>query len=161
MGRLGVSSRRDVLHSLSGMAAGAWALGRAPRLLAAEPDPEVPNEIVAGILKARYGDRPIVRGQLALDMPAMAEDGRIVPVIIESDLPMRDDDYVTNLALIVDHNPDPLVAVFHLTPALGRVNVQTRIKMKRATWVRAIAETSRGRLWADYARVNVSINGCG
>ena len=45
--------------------------------------------------------------------------------------------------------------------ALGSVALQTRIKMKRTTWVRAILETSTGDVWADYAHVNVSLNGCG
>jgi predicted secreted protein len=41
------------------------------------------------------------------------------------------------------------------------VSLSTRIKMKRSTWVRAIAETSGGELWAAYAHVNVTLNGCG
>ena len=55
-------------------------------------------------------------------MPAVAEDGRIVPVIIESDLPMTADRYVKAVHLIVDHNPDPHLAAYHLTPALGSVS---------------------------------------
>jgi predicted secreted protein len=33
--------------------------------------------------------------------------------------------------------------------------------MKRTTWVRAIIETNTGDVWAAYARVTVSSNGCG
>ena len=106
-------------------------------------------------------DRPIRRGNLSLDMPLVAEDGRIVPVIIESDLPMTAERYVKAVHLIVDHNPDPHLAAYYLTPALGSVAIQTRIKMKRTTWVRAICETSTGEVWANYAHVNVSLNGCG
>ena len=54
----------------------------------ARKTPECPNEEVARILKDLFGDRPIRRGHVSLDMPAVAEDGRVVPVIIESDLPM-------------------------------------------------------------------------
>ena len=145
---------------------GSGTLARAKGLLAGsralDPgDPEVPNEQVAKILKDLFGDRPIRRGQLSLDMPAVAEDGRIVPVIIESPLPMKPDNYVKAVHLIVDHNPDPHLAAFQLTPAMGNVSIQTRIKMKRTTWVRAILETSTGEVWADYARVNVTLNGCG
>ena len=103
---------------------GSGALLRGERLLAAVPaldprDPEVPNEQVAKILKDLFGDRPIRRGHMSLDMPAVAEDGRIVPVIIESDLPMTAEQYVKAVHLIVDHNPDPHLAAYHLTPALG------------------------------------------
>jgi predicted secreted protein len=33
--------------------------------------------------------------------------------------------------------------------------------MKRTTWVRAIAQTSADEVWAAYARVQVTLNGCG
>jgi sulfur-oxidizing protein SoxY len=94
-------------------------------------------------------------------MPLVAEDGRVVPVIIESDLPMTSERYVKGVHLIVDHNPDAHLAGFHLTPAVGTVSLSTRIKMKRTTWVRAILETNTGEVWADYARVLVTLNGCG
>jgi sulfur-oxidizing protein SoxY len=159
-------SRRSFLRACALAGAGLFGSGallRGERLLAlAGPgDPEVPNEQVARILKELFGDRPIRRGHLSLDMPAVAEDGRIVPVIIESDLPMTAGEYVKAVHLIVDHNPDPHLAAFHLSPALGSVSLQTRIKMKRTTWVRAILETSGGDVWANYAHVNVSLNGCG
>ena len=124
-------------------------------------DPPVPNEAVAKIYAERFQGRPIQRGKVTLDMPTMAEDGRYVPVVIESELPMTPDEYVKSVFLIVDHNPDPLVTAFHFTPALGPVNLQTRIKMKRTSWIRAIAETSKGELWADYLKVETTLNGCG
>ena len=163
-----MATRRSFLKSVVLAGAGILGSGALPsseRLWAAaarDPgDPEVPNEEVARILKSLFGDRPIRRGHLSLDMPAVAEDGRIVPVIIESPLPMRPDNYVKAVHLIVDHNPDPHLAAYHLTPAIGSVAIQTRIKMKRTTWVRAILETSTGDVWAEYAHVNVSLNGCG
>jgi sulfur-oxidizing protein SoxY len=164
-----MATRRAFLKSVAlagaGSILGSGPLAGAERLwaaTAADPgDPEVPNEEVARILKNLFGDRPIRRGHLSLDMPTVAEDGRIVPVIIESPLPMTPDNYVKAVHLIVDHNPDPHLAAYHLTPAIGSVSIQTRIKMKRTTWVRAIVETSTGDVWAEYAHVNVSLNGCG
>ena len=68
---------------------------------ALDPDPEVPNEQVAQILKSLFGDRPIRRGQVTLDMPVVAEDGRVVPVIIEAPaLPMTTTNYVKAVHLI-------------------------------------------------------------
>jgi predicted secreted protein len=137
-------------------------LPAAIRVSRPDPDePPVPNEQVQKILTERFQGRPIQRGHVTLDMPPMAEDGRYVPVIIESDLPMAADQYVKGVFLIVDHNPDPLVTAFHLTPALGPVQIQTRIKLKRTTWIRAIVETNSGELWADYLKVETSLNGCG
>jgi sulfur-oxidizing protein SoxY len=163
-----MASRRSFLKRVALAGAGllgSGALSQGERLLATtafDPgDPEVPNEEVARILNGLFGDRAVRRGHISLDMPAVAEDGRIVPVIIESPLPMTPDNYVKAVHLIVDHNPDPHLAAYHLTPAIGSVAIQTRIKMKRTTWVRAILETSTGDVWADYAHVNVSLNGCG
>ncbi|MFL5518710.1 MAG: thiosulfate oxidation carrier protein SoxY [Gemmatimonadales bacterium] len=163
------SSRRTFLRTAALVSAGlvgSGAISRGERLLAAvgaggPEDPEVPNEIVAKILQDISRGRPITRGHLSLDMPAAAEDGRIVPLIIESDLPMTVDRYVKVVHLVVDFNPDAHLAVYELSPAVGTVSLSTRIKMKRSTWVRAIAETSTGELWAAYAHVNVTLNGCG
>jgi sulfur-oxidizing protein SoxY len=124
-------------------------------------DPDPPNQEVARILQEISGGKPIRRGHVTLDMPVVAEDGRVVPVIIESDLPMTSEGYVKAIHLVVDHNPDAHLAAFQLTPAIGAVSISTRIKMKRTTWVRAIAETSTGEVWAAYARVQVTLNGCG
>jgi sulfur-oxidizing protein SoxY len=161
------ASRREFLQSvgLAGAALALEGLTARVRPLAAWPagpdDPEIPNEQVAKIIKERFGDRPIQRGRVTLDMPATAEDGRFIPVSIEADLPMTGDQYVKGVYLIVDHNPDPLVMVLHFTSTIGPVAVETRIKMRRTCWVRAICETSTGELWADYAKVETSLNGCG
>jgi sulfur-oxidizing protein SoxY len=165
-----MSDRRNFLRfsalTLASMAASA-TVSRSGRLLGATrvmsgpEDPEVPNEKVARVLKDLFGERPIRRGHVALDMPLVAEDGRVVPVVIESDLPMTSEHFVKGVHLIVDHNPDAHLAAFHLTPAVGAVSLSTRIKMKRTTWVRAILETNTGEVWAGYARVLVTLNGCG
>lgn len=165
------SSRRRFLRTAALVTAGllgSGTVGRTERLMAAtaglraDPeDPEVPNEEVARILERIAGDRPIRRGHVSLDMPLVAEDGRVVPVIIESDLPMTPEAYVKAVHLVVDFNPDAHLAAFHLTPAIGAVSFSTRIKMKRTTWVRAILETSTDEVWAGYARVQVTLNGCG
>lgn len=156
--------RRFLRTAASLVAAGLVArsdLAAATALAFGPDDPEVPNEKVARILKDLFGDRPIRRGHVELDMPVVAEDGRVVPVVIESDLPMTGDRFVKDVHLIVDHNPDAHLAAFHLTPALGQVSISTRIKMKRTTWVRAILETNTGEVWAGYTRVLVTLNGCG
>jgi sulfur-oxidizing protein SoxY len=164
------SSRRRFLRA-AGLAAaglvGSGPLSAGERLLAATTpwagpgDPEAPNEEVARILRQISGGRPIRKGHVQLDMPAAAEDGRVVPVIIESDLPMTAENYVKAVHLVVDFNPDAHLAAYHLTPAVGTVSLSTRIKMKRTTWVRAILETSTGDVWAGYTRVQVLLNGCG
>ena len=161
-------SRRTFLRTAAltvGAVLGAGTMQRADALVrfrtGGPEDPEPPTEEVARILRELSRGRPIKRGHVSLVMPAVAEDGRVVPVMIESDLPMTPEGYVKGVHLIVDHNPDAHLAAFHLTPAIGTCAITTRIKMKRTTWVRAIVETSGGEFWADYAKVLVTLNGCG
>jgi sulfur-oxidizing protein SoxY len=124
-------------------------------------DPDPPNETVARLIHDCVGDREIKRGHVVLDMPDLAEDGRIVPVEINSDLPVAGDAYVKAVYLIVDFNPDPLVGAYHFSPANGPVALTTRIKMRRTSWIRAIVESSTGEVWADYKKVETTLNGCG
>lgn len=159
--------RRSFLRAcavtVAGLVTSSTLVGRLDALIhhVGPEDPEVPNDEVARILNRISGGRPIRRGHVSLDMPVVAEDGRVVPVIIETDLPMTREKYVKAVHIIVDHNPDPHLAAFHLTPTLGAASISTRIKMKRTTWVRALVETNTGEVWADYSRVRVSLNGCG
>ncbi len=95
MAHLHRSPRRSFLRACAAGAAGLLASGTfVDRLLAASriavgpEDPEAPNEEVARILHRISGGRPIRRGHVSLDMPVVAEDGRVVPVMIETDLPM-------------------------------------------------------------------------
>ena len=48
---------------------------------ALDPDPEVPNEQVARILRDLFGDRPIRRGQVMLDMPVVAVSPGVRPSV--------------------------------------------------------------------------------
>ncbi|HEY7531052.1 MAG TPA: thiosulfate oxidation carrier protein SoxY [Gemmatimonadota bacterium] len=120
-----------------------------------------PSEAVKKVLRELFGDREIRTGHVQLDMPEDPPDGRLVPVFIESDLPMAPDDYVKAVHLLVDKNPDIHVAAFELTPALGLASIDTRIKMRATSVVRAIAETSRGEVWWATRKIFPATNGCG
>lgn len=158
VGALGLAA---AVEGVSGARKALPAMTRVTRLAANDDPPPIPNEIVAKIYQDRFQGRTITTGHVTLDIPLMAEDGRYVPVILESDLPMTAQQYVKSVFLIVDHNPDPLVTAFHFTPALGPVNLQTRIKMKRTSWIRGIAELNTGELYASYLKVETTLNGCG
>jgi sulfur-oxidizing protein SoxY len=161
-------SRRSFVALAAAGALGLAALVTARRpALAAAPahargtEDDEPPEQVKRVLEARFGKRPIRKGHVQLDIPEDAPDGRVVPLFIETDLPMTPADYVKGVHIIVDHNPDIYLAGFQLTPALGAAAIDTRIKMRRTSYVRAIAETSRGELWYAATKVFVTLNGCG
>jgi sulfur-oxidizing protein SoxY len=124
------------------------------------PDDEMTDE-VRQVLKAKFGDRPIRAQHMQLDIPTDAPDGRAVPVILDVDLPSTPTSYVSAYHLIVDHNPDIYLAGYHLSAASGEGPIETRIKMRRTSYVRAIAEMNTGELWSAATKVFVGLNGCG
>lgn len=157
-------SRRDFvtagLLALAGLAGGARLAAAAPRHRTGPgPGDDFP-EAAKKVIREHFGDRPIRDGHVSLDLPEVAPDSREVPVFIESDLPMEPDHYVKAIHLIVDHNPDIYLAGFTLSPALGHASIDTRIKMRRSSQVRAIIETNTGELWWAHKLVYTTLNGC-
>lgn len=122
-----------------------------------------PEEKVADTLKRLFGNRPIqpAGDRIKLEAPMIAENGAVVPVRVEVDLPMTKDDYVRNIYIISDKNRRPLNAQFTLTPESGKAAVGTNIRLASTTDVRAIAETSRGALYEAKREVKVTVGGCG
>ena len=130
-------------------------------VLAAAPGPgdDMPDA-AKKVLREHFGRRIIKDGHVSLDLPEVAPDSREVPIFIETDLPIDAEHYVKAIHLIVDHNPDIYVAGFELTPALGKASIDTRIKMRRSSQVRAIVETNTGELWWAHKLVYTTLNGC-
>jgi predicted secreted protein len=124
------------------------------------PDDEM-TDAVREVLKAKFGDRRIQTGHVQLDIPTDAPDGRAVPTILDIDLPITPNSYVATYHLLVDHNPDIYLAAYHLTAGSGEGPIETRIKMRRTGYVRAIAEMNTGELWSAAVKVFVGLNGCG
>jgi sulfur-oxidizing protein SoxY len=150
--------RRSFLLTTAGAAAGvafsraAWAAG---------PDDDEPTDATKKVLHDKFGDRPLLKGHVQFDIPEDAPDGRAVPLFIETDLDETPARYVKAFHIIVDHNPDIYVAGFHFSPGLGGASIDTRIKMRRESYVRAIAELNTGELYVSAKKVFVSLNGCG
>jgi sulfur-oxidizing protein SoxY len=154
-------SRRTFLKSsalaVAALAATTTASAAAPLL--AGPGNE-PDDEVRMVLREKFGSRVIREGHITLDVPDVAPDSREVPLLIESDLPMTPDNYVKGIHIVVDHNPDIYLAGFAFTAAIGAATLDTRIKMRRSSAVRIVAETSKGELWTTSRFVFTSLNGC-
>jgi sulfur-oxidizing protein SoxY len=162
--------RRTFLKFAGGMGAvgAATALGLSlTRGVAAQSAPAMgmplPDEKVADTLKRLFGNRAIqpAGDKIKFDVPMIAENGAVVPVRIDVELPMTTDDYVRNIYVISDKNRRPLNAQFSLTPDSGKASVGTNIRLASTTDVRAIAETSKGVLYETKREVKVTVGGCG
>jgi sulfur-oxidizing protein SoxY len=145
-------SRREAL-ALGGSA--ALALVLAPDIAQAD----IPATEAA--LKRLFGDRPMEESRIKLDLPPIAENGLVVPVNIEVESPMTDEDYVKVVHLFADGNPAPPVASFYFTPANGKAATSTRIRLAKSQTVIAVGEMSTGTLHVARAEIKVTIGGCG
>ena len=120
----------------------------------------LPERVQAAIDKLRAG-RNAPEGRMTLRLPAIAENGNAVPLNVVVESPMTAADHVKTIHVFATGNPTPEIAVFHLTPAMGRATVDTRIRLGQTQDVVAFAEMSDGRLFMARAEVKVTIGGCG
>jgi len=63
------------------------AIGAGACLLIVRPAAATPEELAAA-LHETFGDRPITPGRVKLDIPRLAENGNLVPVVVSVDSPM-------------------------------------------------------------------------
>ncbi|HXZ97052.1 MAG TPA: quinoprotein dehydrogenase-associated SoxYZ-like carrier [Burkholderiales bacterium] len=96
---------------------------------------------------------------ITLEAPVRAEDAATVPISIKAQIPQSSQKYVQTIYLIIDRNPSPIAAEFHLTPDSGRADIDTRVRIEEYSYVRAIAEMSDGKLYMAMRYVKAS-GGC-
>jgi len=129
-------------------------------LFAVEEGLATPAEADAQIAKFTDG-KTAENGKIAIDLPDIAENGNTVPLSIKIDSAMTADDYVSEILVVGDANPNPGIVRFHLTPMAGRAEVATRIRLGGTGNVTVAAKTSTGKLYADRKAVKVTVGGCG
>jgi len=119
-----------------------------------------PAEAEAEIAKFT-GGKAAESGKIAIDLPEIAENGNTVPLAIKVDSPMTAADYVSDIRVVGDANPNPGIVTFHLTPMAGRAVVATRIRLGGTGTVTVLAKTSAGKIYAERKTVKVTVGGCG
>jgi sulfur-oxidizing protein SoxY len=119
-----------------------------------------PAEAEAEIAKFT-GGKPTQAGPITIELPEIAENGNTVPLSISIDHPMTAERHVSDILVVSDANPRPVIATFHLTPLSGRAEAATRIRLAATQNVTVVARTSDGRLLTASKQVKVTIGGCG
>lgn len=150
------ATRRQLL--LAGAAAG-WMSVRPTRAQAPDSTKALDAAFGAALTNLTGGASPR-RGRVGLDIAPLVENGNTVPVLIFIDSPMTANEHVRRLALLTERNPQPEVAVFSLSPASGRAQVATRIRMATSQTVWALAELSDGSWWQQGVEVVVTLAAC-
>ena len=118
--------------------------------LAADPPPPAQNNPMWLKLRVQlFQDRPISENGaklIELSAPARAEDAAVVPVSIKTLAAQTPERYIKTIHLILDNNPGPVAAVFHMTPESGRADIETRVRVEQYTHLRAVVEMNDGAL---------------
>lgn len=118
------------------------------------------EDALAAAMRDAVGDATPVEGSIELRLPAVAENGAQVPLTVSVESPMTAADHVVSVHLFATRNPTPGIATFHLSPALGRAEVQTRIRLAEDQRVVALAQLSDGRVLRAAAETRVATGGC-
>lgn len=84
----------------------------------------------------------------------LVENGSVVPLKIQTDLPN-----VESITILVEKNPNPMIANFNLSPACVGF-IATRIKVGEPSYITAIVK-SEGKLFSTKKFVEVIEGGCG
>ena len=149
---------RRSLASLALAGAAALTLG----CLGGQTIAETPqSKVWDSIKKDTFGGRDIAdaKDMITMEAPIRAEEAALVPITIK--MPAAFAEKVKSLTLVVDQNPAPVTATFTYGPAAGKGDrsLALRIRMDQYSDVRAIAETTDGKLYMISKYVKAS-GGC-
>ena len=100
-------------------------------------------------------------GKITIKTPSIAENGAVVPITVSIESPMTTASYVKSIHIAADGNPNPEVASFHLTPASGKAEISTRMRLRKTQNVVAVAVMNDGSVQRASNNVKVTIGGCG
>ena len=150
---MSLSRRKWLSTMLTLSAAGAVLLSPLRALAASKAAFEATDADAA--LKALAGDKPVETSDaITFKIPDIAENGAVVPVTITTDI-----DDVESISVLIDENPNPLVATFAIS-ADSFADISTRVKIGKSSRVRALVETP-DKFLVTTKDVKVTIGGCG
>jgi sulfur-oxidizing protein SoxY len=115
---------------------------------------------LAAAIRSFAGEAEIKSGRITLDIPPLVENGNAVPLTVKVESPMSAADHVRRIGIFNEKNPQPNVAVFHLSPRCGRAIVSTRIRLGDSQKIVAVAEMSDGSFYSESADLVVTLPAC-
>jgi sulfur-oxidizing protein SoxY len=107
------------------------------------------------------GGKTAETGKISIELPEIAENGNTVPLSVSVDAPTTADNYVSDLMVVAEGNPNPGVATFHFSPMSGKAEASTRIRLAATQNIVVVAKTSKGEFFTAQKLVKVTIGGCG
>ncbi len=151
-----MNNRRLILLSMIGLMSSLGSMLLFPRAafakwIAAAFEAKTTDKALVGL----FNNKEIIESdRILLKIPEIAENGAVVPVNINTDLPN-----VETISLFAEKNLHPLSAAFTI-PKGTTPNVSVRIRLAETMNVKAIVK-SDGKLYSTQKEVKVTIGGCG
>ena len=151
-------SRRTALKRTGALAATALAAGllRPADALADWNKGAFESKTVADALKNLKVAAPADTKDIVIRAPDIAENGAVVPIEIQSNIPGT-----RSISVLIEKNPFPYVATFDLAQGAALPFVALRVKMGETSNVRVVAATADGKFHSAVKEVKVTIGGCG
>ena len=107
------------------------------------------------------GGKAAEKAKVSIELPEIAENGNTVPLAVSVDAPMTADNYVSEILIVAEGNPNPGVATFHFSPLSGKAEASTRIRLAATQNIIVVAKTNKGEFFTGQKQVKVTIGGCG
>ena len=150
-----IQTRRKTIQHSAVVAGLLAASGLFPQYALAFNAKAVEAKSVADALKAIGVGAPEESKEVSITGPDIAENGAVVPLGASTTLAGA-----KQLLLLVEKNPNTLVALFTLTDSVDS-NVTTRAKMGQSSDVYAVAIMGDGRALFAKKEVKGTLGGCG
>lgn len=107
------------------------------------------------------GGKTADKAKVSIELPEIAENGNTVPLAVSVDAPMTAENYVSEILVVAEGNPNPGVVTFHFSPMSGKAEASTRIRLATTQNIIVVAKTSKGEYFTGQKLVKVTIGGCG
>lgn len=128
--------------------------------LTALPPARAQSAELDAAIRAWAGDAMPQDGRVTLEIAPLVENGNAVPVTVRAESPMTEASHVRELVVFNEKNPQRDVARFQLTPACGRAQVATRIRLATSQQLVALARFSDGSIGRHRVDVLVTLAAC-
>ena len=150
-------SRRTALKRTGALAAAAMAAGllRPTEAFADWNKSAFESKTVADALRNLKVASPADSKDIVIRAPDIAENGAVVPIEIQSNLPGT-----RSMAVLIEKNPFPYAGSFDLSQG-ALPFIALRVKMGETSNVRVVVATADGKFHAAAKEVKVTIGGCG
>jgi sulfur-oxidizing protein SoxY len=149
-------NRRALLTGTVALAASAPTYSHA----LAQAAPAEPSAHFTKAVAELSRGRKIRPGRIVFDIPRLAESGNSVQLKFRVESPMTSTDHAKTVHLLSEQNPIATIARFHFSPASGRCEAETYVRLATTQNVHAVAEMSDGSLWGAKAEAVVLLAAC-